>query len=261
MSLRRRNRANRPRREEVRRRPLPWRGIVSAVIGVTAFGLLLGGLARLLDRPVAIEVAGAGQRVSTLEVRAALREFEGAGFLSADLDVVRAAVEALPWVDRARVQRAFPARLKVTITEQVAAARWGERGLLNTRGELFVEHSRFPLPELPLLDGPEGSEWRVAQRYLEVHGLVTPLGFSVSALRMNARGAWDLAFANGLLVHLGRRAIGERLRRFAGVAARRVQELEARVAYVDMRYSNGFVIGWKSGYAPGDNRQAMQGPI
>ena len=58
--------------------------------------------------------------------------------MSADLDAIQRAVEALPWVDHARVQRHWPNGLHVQVSEQTAAARWGESGLLNTRGELFV---------------------------------------------------------------------------------------------------------------------------
>ena len=45
----------------------------------------------------------------------------------------------MPWVDAVSVQRAWPRGLHVLVIEQVAAARWGETGLLNTRGELFVD--------------------------------------------------------------------------------------------------------------------------
>jgi cell division protein FtsQ len=61
--------------------------------------------------------------------------FRGAGFLSVDLDNLRAALESIPWVDRARVERSWPNGVRVFITEHVAVARWGEDGLMNTRGE------------------------------------------------------------------------------------------------------------------------------
>lgn len=221
-----------------------------SVLALAATALLIE---YLLDQPVTISVSGGGQRVSDMEVLSALVQFEGAGFLAVDLGAVRAAAESLPWVDRARVQRAFPARLEVAVTEQVAAARWGERGLLNTRGELFVSASRFPLPELPQLRGPDGSEWRVAQRYLEVHRLMTPLGFGVSSLRLGARGAWDLTLSTGLTVRLGREATEVRLQRLASVVAPLIPDLQERISYIDMRYSNGFVFGWKSGQMPADN--------
>ena len=120
-----------------------------------------------LDQPVrSFVIDGPFQRVTAVEVQqAALGSLRG-GFVSADLDRLRTAVEALVWVDRARVQRLWPDRLRIEIVEQQAAARWGDDGLLNTRGELFATGVRHPPPELPRLDGPAGTEWQVAQRYL-----------------------------------------------------------------------------------------------
>ncbi len=255
----RKHRINRPRPEPQRALVIPWRKISLATAAVLVLMGTFAGLGALLNRPVTFVIAGVGQRVSGMEVQAALAGYEGQGFLAADLDAIRAAAEALPWVDRVRVQRAFPARLRVTVTEQVAAARWGNDGLLNTRGELFVENSRFALPELPALAGPEGSEWRIAQRYLEAYSQLTPQGFIVRSLSMNARGAWDLEFASGLRVHLGRDQSGGRLRRFAVTVAPLIQDRITAIDYVDMRYGNGFAVRWKSGQLPVGSRDTLQG--
>ena len=136
-SLLRRNRfKNRAKAEKAERR-LPrfiteWRsyarraGIVAATVGA------LAGAAWSLDRPVrVISMDGSFQRVSPGQIEKAVAPFAHAGFMSADLDGVQRAVEALPWVDHARVQRRWPNSLHVTVVEQTAAARWGESGLLN----------------------------------------------------------------------------------------------------------------------------------
>ena len=132
--------------------------------------LLVGGLAALtwaLDRPLTvISMDGSFQRVSPGQIEKAVAPFSQTGFMSADLDAIQRAVEALPWVEHARIQRRWPNSLHVTVIEQTAAARWGESGLLNTRGELFVRSATHVPAELPRLSGPEGTESQVAQRYL-----------------------------------------------------------------------------------------------
>src|SRR6185503_6524119 len=80
-----------------------------------------------------IEFPRAGRIAGALVAIAAL-----AVLLAFGLDQLRIAVEALVWVDRARVQRVWPDRIGIEIVEQQAAARWGDDGLLNTRGELFA---------------------------------------------------------------------------------------------------------------------------
>jgi len=163
------------RRSEERRWQFPaleWRRVLQAAAGLAAIGLLAALLQHALDRPVtAVAVEGRFQRVSPLEVEQAVRErLQGAGLVSADLAGVQRALESLPWVDTASVARAWPTGLKVNLSEQVAAARWGANGLLNARGELFISEARFVPVELPRLSGPPGTESVVAQRYLAIQG-------------------------------------------------------------------------------------------
>lgn len=248
--LRRRNR-RKPASRRIELPKLEWTRagrIAGALAALAALGLLL---ALGLDQPVrSIVIDGPFQRVAAVEVQqAALGALKG-GFVSADLDRVRKAVEALAWVDRARVQRLWPDRIRVEIVEQQAAARWGDDGLLNTRGELFASGVRHPPPELPRLDGPEGMEWQVAQRYLAIQGRLSGLGLRVSALRLDARGAWEIDLSTGVTVRLGRRQVDERMDRFVQFGAQVMAGRAADVRYIDMRYSNGFSIGWRDGRKP-----------
>ena len=219
-----------------------------AVVALAALGILL---AAGLDRPVrSFVIDGPFQRVAAVEVQqAALGALKG-GFVSADLERLRAAVEALTWVDRARVQRVWPDRIRIEVVEQQAAARWGEDGLLNTRGELIATGVRHVPPELPRLDGPSGTESQVAQRFLATQDRLGALGLQVAALRLDARGAWELDLSTGVTVRLGRRQVDERMDRFVEFGSQVIAGRAADVRYVDMRYSNGFAIGWRGGRKP-----------
>ncbi len=224
--------------------------VAGAFAALAAVALLL---AFGLDQPVrAIVIDGPFQRVTAVEVQQAAQGAIRGGFVSADLDRVRRAVEALTWVDRARVQRIWPDRVGIEIVEQQAAARWGEDGLLNTRGELFATGLRHVPPELPRLDGPEGTEWQVAQRFLAMQDRLGALGLRVSALRLDPRGAWELDLATGVTVRLGRRQVDERMDRFVQFGAQVIAGQASAIRYVDMRYSNGFSIGWRDGRKPRD---------
>ena len=141
----------------------------------------------------------------------------------------------------------WPRGLEVRVIEQVAAARWGANGLLNARGELFLAESRFIPPELPRLSGPDGTEGTVAQRYLATQGRLVEGGLRIAALRLDARGAWELDLDNGVSVRLGRRQVDERFERFVAAALPLVVQRASDLAYVDMRYTNGFAVGWRGG--------------
>ena len=182
-----------------------------AVLGI-AITLALGALDQNITQ---VAVTGRFQRVSPVEVEQAVKaRVRDMGLVSVDLAAVRRAVEQLPWVDSATVERQWPRALNIRVTEQVAAARWGANGLLNTRGELFISEARHIPPELPRLSGPHGSEGEVARRYLAAQGQLIEAGMRLTAVRLDARGAWEFDLDNGITVRLGRRQIDERFERF-----------------------------------------------
>ncbi|MBX3704501.1 MAG: cell division protein FtsQ/DivIB [Steroidobacteraceae bacterium] len=248
--LRKRNR-RKPAGRRIELPDLEWPRAGRVAGALAALAALAALLALGLDQPVrAVVIDGPFQRVAAVEVEQAARGAIRGGFVSADLDRLRAAVESLAWVDRARVQRLWPDRIRVEIVEQQPAARWGDDGLLNTRGELFATGVRHVPPELPRLDGPPGTEWQVAQRYLAVQGRLVEQGLRVAALSMDPRGAWQLTLSNGVTVRLGRRQVDERMERFLHVGAQVIAGRAADIDYIDMRYSNGFSIGWRRDRKP-----------
>jgi cell division protein FtsQ len=228
-----------------------------SVLGVAMFMWLV---LLLLDRPVQrVEVAGQFHRVSPLQVEQAVLPFTHTGFVSVELEKIKAAVESIPWVDRARVERSWPGGVTVFVSEQIPGARWGERGLLNSRGELFLKEARFIPAELPQLNGPEGTEIEVARLYLDTYPRLTSVGLKLSRVSLDPRGAWELTVTSaqntlsntgGVTVRLGRLEIEQRLERFIRAASPVVASQADNVAYVDMRYSNGFAVGWLPGKSP-----------
>ncbi len=223
-----------------------------ARFGIAALSLVVLGVAATLtmgaiDQDITqVSVAGRFQRVSPGEVEQAVKaRVRGMGLVSVDLAAVRRAVEQLPWVDSATVERQWPRALSIRVTEQQAAARWGANGLLNTRGELFISEARHIPPELPRLSGPRGSEAEVARRYLAAQGQLIEAGMRLTAVRLDARGAWDFDLDNGITVRLGRRQVDERFQRFVTTGVGQIASHANDIGYIDMRYTNGFAIGWR----------------
>ena len=248
--------ATRRRTRESQRRPAALQisvrgarrvaGLVFAA-GVMGAIALAAGLA--LDRPLtALTVDGPFQRVTLMQVREAIGPMpEGrTGFLSVDLPAMRQRLESLDWVDTASVRRVWPDKLHVVIVEQTPAARWGDHGLLNVRGELFVSHARHELAELPRLSGPDSAVREVAAQYLALRGRLVESGLGLRAVNLDERGAWRLVLDNGIEVRLGRDDADKRAKRFIDSAADLVARHADKIRYVDMCYSNGFAVRWNT---------------
>lgn len=218
--------------------------VVLAALGVT----VTLGVGALDQNITQVAVTGRFQRVSPIEVEQAVKaRVRDIGLVSVDLAAVQRAVEQLPWVDNATVERHWPNSLDIRVTEQVPAARWGANGLLNTRGELFISEARHIPPELPRLSGPPGSQQEVARRYLAAQGQLIEAGMRLTAVRLDARGSWEFDLDNGITVRLGRRQVDERFTRFVQAGVGQIATHASDINYIDMRYTNGFAIGWRQG--------------
>jgi len=215
---------------------------------------------RLLERPVgAIEISGPMQRVSAVEIEDAIKDELDSGFFSADLGRMHERLKSLQWIDQAAVARRWPDRIAISVTEQVPAAVWDESGLMNVRGELFVESGAQHLPaDLPQLAGPPRHAADVARRYLDVREKLLPVGLDLKRVEVNERGAWTLTLTNGVVVRVGRRDVDSRSKLFTDVVADIVAARAADIDYIDLRYSSGFTIGWRSNERPPADRDEVK---
>lgn len=232
-----------------------WRGYARWTLrGALGAALLVGG-AWLWDavahaealRMRALLVSGPFERVAQAEVYARVRGHLAANFLQLDLDAVRADVEALPWVARAAVRREWPGTLRVDVTEEVPVATWQGRQLLDAAGTAFAPFDPAVAADaaLPALAGPEGSAPLVLATLRDMQRVVGERLPPFARLELSERRAWEAWFEDGTRVRLGRREALARIARFAEVAAPLVGPQAQHVAYVDMRYANGFTVGWR----------------
>ena len=221
--------------------------VIAILLVMAAYRMSTG----LLDRKIeTIEISGPFQRVTALQIEEAVSVELDSGFIGADLGRMQTQIRMLPWIDQASVARRWPNWISIRVSEQVPAAIWGERGLLNVRGELFVDNARHIPAELPRLSGPTDRSAEVAKRYLDVRERLIPLGLDLRSVRLDARGAWEMTLTNGVGVRLGRREVEQRTDLFLGVVAEVITGRSKDIDYVDMRYNNGFTIGWKDGKLP-----------
>ncbi len=227
-------------------------GAASGLLLAAALGLLLWFARPLFAGPAltTLTVNGRLQHVDPNAVRQAVLPHLGSGFFDTPVDAVGTAVAALPWVAEAHVRREWPHTLHVDIVEEVPVARWNGDGLLDAQGRVFARSADQSYTALPLLAGQEGSEQDLLAQYDTLAGLLAPRGIAISELEVDARGAATVRLDDGIEVRLGREDAAGRLARFGALALPALGARLPSVAYVDMRYTNGFAVGWKT---PGEH--------
>jgi len=259
MTQRQAKRRKQKKAQQIRLPSLPLRKISVPLFVIGVISLCYRFSSELLDQPIqSITIEGPFQRVTALQIEEVISDELGSGFFSADLQKIQNLVVALPWIEQANIARRWPGKIEISVSEQVPAAIWGERGLLNTDGKLFVSDARHVPAELPRLSGPDDQASVVATRYLKIRAQLIPIGLDVRRLHVDARGAWELTLQNGVDVRLGRKDVEARSQLFIDVAASIISSRAEEIDFVDMRYGNGFTIGWKSGSSsPLQNAEAI----
>jgi cell division protein FtsQ len=194
-----------------------------------------------------VRIEGEFRHLSTSALQDLIRPGVTGGFFNIDVSAVRDTLLTEPWVRDVSVHRVWPDRLQVFVTEQVAVARWKDTGLLNRSSRLFTP-ARSAIPAgLPLLDGPEGSQAMMMEKYFYLQTQLEPLGIQVAVLRLDERRAWMFETTDGLLVVIGRKDFDERIARFVELIPGNLGEKLRETEMIDMRYPNGFAVRWKKG--------------
>jgi cell division protein FtsQ len=229
----------------------------SALLGLLVVSLIASGLLWVAQRPMftlkVIRVDGVAdmhlRHVNRSTVRTTAVPRVKGNFFTADLNTVRLAFEAVPWVRKASVRREWPNKLIVTIEEHQPLGTWGEDGrLLSTKGDVFTANLAEAEEDgaLPEFAGPEGSEKEVAVRYRELHDWFKRISLTPDTVQLSSRYAWTVKLSNGMTVELGREqsrtTLKDRVDRLVAIYPQLVTRLQDRIESVDMRYPNGLAL-------------------
>lgn len=253
-----------------------WKRILVTLIPV---GIVAGGLSAVVvwslqtDRfPLrTIEVRSELKHVTTEEIKGVVLPHLAEGFFGLDVGSIQKSLKQIPWIHSVDVRRVWPDRLVVFVKEQIPQARWGDGGMLSTEGVIFypekspeinpvtavgVEDSAATLSQtkvdinvekLPKFIGEASQSNEMLQQYLGLLEILAPIGLNIQTLEKKPTGVWEMRLDNGIAIILGKTGLNERASRFVQVYRAHLQSQVPRIAYIDLRYINGFAIGWKEG--------------
>jgi cell division protein FtsQ len=217
-----------------------------------------GVLRYVLQLPVfplrSVELVAVPQHVDMEQLRKVVKNSVRGGFFSVDLEQTRRAFEQLPWVRTVSVRRKFPWRLEVNLEEHVALARWNNKALVNTYGEVFAAQSNEMLPSFI---GQPDTSVQLTEMYAALDKQLESLHLNIAQLSLSPRFAWQVKLDSGMVLELGREQVQQRMARFVAVYPYTLAMRTRAVNHVDLRYRNGFAaylpegVGAQAGQSSG----------
>ena len=100
--------------------------------------------------------------------------------------------------------------------------------------------------DLPKFIGPEGSQLEMLDYYEKINHILSLLHFKIAQMELTAFNAWTITLDNGMKMNMGHKDLLTRIDHFVKVYPKIVGTRTSEVEYIDLRYSNGFAVRWKS---------------
>jgi len=205
---------------------------------------------QLIDHEITtINVEGELKHITQTQIEQALPALIGSSFLMADLDGIKATMEALPWVDYVTVTRVWPSGIILKIEEQLAVSYWNESAFLNKNGVIFQPDYLDKNLGLPVLLGVSDKSPSMRIEMLAVltrlQVLLSEYKLGIVQLELKPRGVWDILLVNGISVALGAQPLEDKVHRLGAVFTHRSGIDLATVKHIDARYPNGVAVKWK----------------
>lgn len=243
-----------PMQEDTIRRTGRW-----TMIGVLALAVLAGammlrlphmaawqigeGVGRLGFTVERVEIQGIDQ-MERLPVYAVALDQPSMAMPNVDIAAIRERVEALSWVQEARVSRRLPDTLVVAITERTPVAVWQHEQqlyLVDTEGEVLEEVALDAMPDLPLIIGPRAN--RQVASFEALMDRAPALRPMLSGATWVGNRRWDLRFQSGETLALpeGEEDAGRALLSFARMDSQNGLLGEGFRRF-DMRVPDRFVV-------------------
>ena len=228
-----------------------FRTLTIGLLGSTAlYGMVLGGhtvaVINAVSEPLglsidSVDVTGYSE-TSEIDILQELWATGATTLPALDAEAARTAIEAMPWVESAKIEKEYPNRVKITLVEKKPFALWQrdqDLWIVDRDGKEIVPYATTRFTDLPFVVGPGAA--REATDILDKMALVPELDQRIKAYVRVGDRRWDLRLDNGVVIRLPEldpieaAAAVMRLDRENGLLSR---DIEA----VDMRLEDRIVI-------------------
>ncbi|RMF25822.1 MAG: FtsQ-type POTRA domain-containing protein, partial [Deltaproteobacteria bacterium] len=228
-------------------------GLASAAAAYAAVAIVWPAFAsRPYSRVKSVKVVCDSRAAEPAALASMAGLFDGTTLWQIDADAAEHALESVPWVEDARIERRFPAAVRLEVRRRrPVAATVGPDGpyLIDAQGVVFREAGSRAYPDLPYLTGWQSEPDRGVriQRLRLAIDLLSALEedaqIRVSQIDVDPRGVFRL-YLDGrrLPLVLGRRPTPERVAARVRAVVAALPEKLAGVREVDLSYGDRAVV-------------------
>jgi len=135
--------------------------------------------------------------------------------------------------------------LTVRLWEREPYARWNDTALIDIGAVTFTPETAALSQTLPQLGGAPGHEREVMETYRRLSGALASTPFALTGLKLDPRGEWYARTWGDIELRLGPGQPDDKLNTIAGAVTQTLAGRLDEVLYVDLRYTNGFAVGWR----------------
>ena len=166
-------------------------------------------------------------------------------FFNFKINILKKEIEKVSWVKSADIRRVYPGEIKIYIEEHIPIAIWNNESYMNNIGDIFFIHDIKK--NLPIISSNQSGNKIMFEYFSLLLKYISDENFDIKIKKIEENDIRSLSayLSSGIIVKFGSKDIRGKILTFIKVyKTLNTSDLE-KIRYIDMRYSNGFSIGWK----------------
>ena len=166
-------------------------------------------------------------------------------FFNFKINILKKEIEKVSWVKSADIKRVYPDEIKIYIKEHVPIAIWNNKSYMNNSGDIFFIHDIKK--NLPMINSNESRNKIMYVYFSLLLKYISDYNFDIEIKKIEENEIRSISahLSSGIIVKFGSKDIKSKIHTFLKVYKTLNSSDLKKIGYIDMRYSNGFSIGWK----------------
>ena len=166
-------------------------------------------------------------------------------FFNINLDYLKNSIEKVAWVKNAYIRRSYPNEVIIFIEEYTPVAVWNNDSYISENGYIFSANKIEK--KLPKISSYSNRNIIIFEYFSLISDGIrkNKLNDKVMLIKENEIRSLTVLLESNIAIKFGSKNIEERI----GIFFKAYKTLNTsdlkKIRYIDMRYSNGFSIGWK----------------